>query len=242
MVADPDRAARFGVEPPSGILLHGAPGTGKTTVAKVLAAESQCSFYSVSAADLTSKWLGESERLISQLFDRARDNRPSIVFVDEIDAVAGVRGEWGTYDRQVNQLLQEIDGVESTPGVIVIGATNRKDILDPALLRGGRLSRHIEIPLPDTEGRRAMLGIFTAAMPLRGVDLDELARRTEGLSGADLEALCQEAAMQAIIRQGDAVEPAVTAEDFGAALAGRTGGAEVAPADADRRKDSEGYI
>jgi transitional endoplasmic reticulum ATPase len=240
LAEDPDRGTRFGVSAPSGVLLYGPPGTGKTTIARVLAAEAECSFYPVSAADVTSKWLGESERLISQLFDRARENRPSIVFIDEIDAIAGNRGEWGTYDRQVNQLLQEIDGVESTPGIVVIGATNRKDMLDPALLRGGRLSRHIEIPLPDAAGRRALLDIFSERMPLRSVDLDEVARQAEGLSGADLEALCHEAAMQAMIRDEDETDPAVLPEDFAKALAARRAGSPTPPAD--KRRPTEGYV
>jgi ATP-dependent 26S proteasome regulatory subunit len=243
LAEDPDRGTRFGTRPPSGVLLYGPPGTGKTTVARVLAAEARCSFYPVSAADVTSKWLGESERLIANLFDRARENRPSIVFIDEIDAIAGNRGEWGTYDRQVNQLLQEIDGVESTPGVLVVGATNRKELLDPALLRGGRLSRHIEIPLPDTAGRRALLELFTAGMPLRGVDLDEMARRTEGMSGADLQALCHEAAMQAMIRDEDEADPAVLPEDVARALTARTAKAGRAEAlEAGGQQGAQGYI
>ncbi|MBV9662879.1 MAG: ATP-binding protein, partial [Actinobacteria bacterium] len=239
LAADPDRAKAYGVQAPSGVLLYGPPGTGKTTVARVLAAQSNCSFYPVSAADLTSKWLGESERLISQLFDRARDNKPSIVFIDEIDAIAGTRGEFSTYDRQVNQLLQEIDGVESTPGVVVVGATNRKDMLDPALLRGGRLSRHVEIPLPDKACRRQMLGLFTAKMPVHGVDLDALAGETDRLSGADIEALCQDAGLQAIIRTGQHDEAHVSSADFAAALADRRKGAGAAPAPA--KKDG-GYL
>jgi transitional endoplasmic reticulum ATPase len=240
LVVDPDRAARFGVEPPSGVLLFGPPGTGKTTIARVLAAQAHCSFYPVSAADLTSKWLGESERLITRLFERARENRPAIVFIDEIDAIAGTRGGWGTYDRQVNQLLQEMDGLASGPGVMVLAATNRKDMLDPALLRGGRLSRHIEIPLPDRDGRLALLRLFTRAMPVDGVDLEELARRTDGLSGADLEALCQEAAVEAMLRAGEAGgsgAAGVSAGDFARALAERRG--EAAPTEG-RRPRSEG--
>ena len=242
LAADPDRASRFGVDPPSGVLLYGPPGTGKTTIARVLAAEANCSFYAVSAADLTSKWLGESERLISQLFARARENRPSIIFIDEIDAIAGTRGGWGTYDKQVNQLLQEMDGVESSPGVVVVGATNRKDMLDPAVLRGGRLSRHLEIPLPDAEGRRELLALFTDGMPVSGVDLDALAARTAGMSGADLEALCQEAGMQAIIRCAGSDEATVTSADFAAALSSRVASKGDAPKKAPGRGADEGYI
>jgi transitional endoplasmic reticulum ATPase len=241
LLAHPELAERYGIDPPSGLLLYGPPGTGKTTVAKVLAAQSACSFYSVSAAELTSKWLGESERLISQLFERARDNRPSIVFIDEIDAIAGLRGGYGTYDRQVNQLLQEIDGIDALPGVLVVGATNRKDMLDPALLRGGRLARHVEIALPDAAGRQRLLALFTKGMPLDGVNLDELAARTEGYSGADIESLAHEAGVQAMIRNGDAARPNVTAADFATALTTRVPVAAVPPAGG-RRRAREGYV
>ena len=200
MVKNPDLARTLGVEPPTGLLLTGPPGTGKTTIAKVLAAQAGCSFYPITGADVTSPWLGESERSIARLFERARENQPSIIFLDEIDAIAGKRGEWGGYDRQINQLLAEIDGVGGQRGVFVLGATNRPDQLDPALLRGGRLSRTIEIPLPDFKGRIALLQLFTAGMPLDRVDVDGLARRTAGLSGADLKALCQQAAVEALTR------------------------------------------
>jgi transitional endoplasmic reticulum ATPase len=217
LLTDPDRAASFGIDVPSGVLLYGPPGTGKTTIARVLAAESNCSFYAQSAGDLTSKWVGESERLITALFQRARANRPSIIFIDEIDAIASARGDYDTYDRQVNQLLQEIDGMKSGAGVLVVGATNRRDKLDPALLRGGRLSRHIHIPLPVEADRRTMLELFSAGMPLDGVDLRALANRTDGLSGADLDALCDAAGVQALIRAPST--PSVTQADFDAALA-----------------------
>ncbi len=219
MVKNPDLARSLGVEPPTGLLLTGPPGTGKTTIAKVLAAQAGCSFYPVTGADVTSPWLGESERSIARLFERARENQPSIIFLDEIDAIAGTRGEWGGYDRQINQLLAEIDGVGGQRGVFVLGATNRVDQLDPALLRGGRLSRTIEIPLPDFKGRIALLQLFTAGMPLDRVDLDGLARRSAGMSGADLKALCQQAAVEALTRSSSVV----TSEDMDAALAKRSG-------------------
>jgi SpoVK/Ycf46/Vps4 family AAA+-type ATPase len=219
MVKSPDLARTLGVEPPTGLLLTGPPGTGKTTIAKVLAAQAGCSFYPITGADVTSPWLGESERAIARLFDRARENQPSIIFLDEIDAIAGKRGEWGGYDRQINQLLAEIDGVGGQRGVFVLGATNRPDQLDPALLRGGRLSRTIEIPLPDFKGRVALMQLFAAGMPLDRVDLDSLARRTAGYSGADLKALCQQAAVEALTR----ASAVVAAGDFDAALAKRAG-------------------
>ena len=225
VIEDPESARRFGVDPPTGLLLAGPPGTGKTTIAKVLAAQARCSFYPISGADVMSKWVGESERNIRQLFERARENRPSIIFIDEIDAVAGRRGEVQVHDSHVNQLLAEIDGVSGQRGVFLIGATNRPDQLDPAMLRGGRLSRTIVLGLPDQNGRLAILRLNTARMPTVAVHLEELARDTEGLSPADLKALCQEAALAAMARARDGgsapespASPAVTHDDFVEAL------------------------
>ena len=219
VIEDPESVKRFGIEAPTGLLLAGPPGTGKTTVAKVLAAQARASFYPISGADVISKWVGESERNIRQLFERARENRPSIVFIDEIDAVAGRRGEIQVHDSHVNQLLSEIDGISGQRGVFVIGATNRPDQLDPALLRGGRLSRTIVLGLPDEAERLAMLRLHTARMPTVGVSLEELARNSEGLSPADLKALAQEAALAAMTRAGaDEPTPAVRHEDFVVAL------------------------
>ena len=216
VIEDPESARRFGVEPPTGLLLAGPPGTGKTTVAKVLAAQAKSSFYPVSGADVMSKWVGESEGNIRRLFERARENRPSIIFIDEIDAIAAKRGEFQVHDTQVNQLLAEIDGVAGQRGVFIIGATNRPDQLDPALLRGGRLSRTIVLGLPDEESRLAVLRLNTARMPTVGVRLDELARETDGMSPADIKSLCQEAALAAMARDG--ATPSVTHEDFLEAL------------------------
>lgn len=224
VIEDPESAQRFGVEPPTGLLLAGPPGTGKTTVAKVLAAQARSSFYPISGADVTSKWVGESERNIRQLFERARTNRPSIVFIDEIDAIAGRRGELQSHDSQVNQLLSEIDGMAGQRGLFVIGATNRPDQIDPALLRGGRLSRTIVLGLPDEAGRLAILNLYTARMPTVDVSLESLAERTGGLSPADLRSLTQEAALVAMARsepsEGEASSVAgVTQADFDMALA-----------------------
>src|SRR4051794_31165417 len=216
VIEDPESARRFGVEPPTGLLLAGPPGTGKTTVAKVLAAQAHCSFYPVSGADVMSKWVGESEGNIRRLFERARENRPSIIFIDEIDAVAGRRGTIEVHDTHVNQLLAEIDGVGGQRGVFIVGATNRPNQLDPALLRGGRLSRTIVLGLPDEAGRLAILKLNTARMPTVGVDLEQLARDSDGRSPADLKSLCQEAALAAMAR-GDAAQP-VTQQDFAEAL------------------------
>ena len=221
VIEDPESANRFGVDPPTGLLLAGPPGTGKTTVAKVLAAQARASFYPISGADVISKWVGDSERNIRQLFDRARANRPSIVFIDEIDAIAGRRGEsLGVHDSHVNQLLAEIDGLGGQRGVFVVGATNRPDQLDPALLRGGRLSRTIFLGLPDETGRLAMLKLHTARMPTVGVRLDELAAATDGFSPADLKSLAQEAALAAMTRRNEPDQPpSVTQEDFVEAVA-----------------------
>jgi SpoVK/Ycf46/Vps4 family AAA+-type ATPase len=233
LVAEPDRAKAYGVEVPSGLLLAGPPGTGKTTVARVFAAQAAFSFYPVTAADLTSKWVGESEAAVVRLFERARANAPAVIFIDEIDALAAKRSEVGSsyLDRTLTQLLTEIDGMVDQPGVFVMAATNRPDILDPALLRGGRLSRTITIPLPDRDGRRHLLEIFTDRMPLDAVDLDALADQTTGFSGADLEALCQQAALNAMLTDdasGDAsgettgtASRAVTPAAFATALRDR---------------------
>ena len=222
VIEDPESARRFGVDPPTGLLLAGPPGTGKTTIAKVLAAQARCSFYAISGADVMSKWVGESERNIRQLFERARENRPSIIFIDEIDAIAGRRGDVRSHDSQVNQLLAEIDGVSGQRGVFVIGASNRPDQIDPAMLRGGRLSRTIVLGLPDAAGREAILRLHTARMPTVAVSLDEIARETDGFSPADLKALCQEAALATLARErrdgsgrnGSEPSESVTQDDF----------------------------
>ena len=215
IIEDPETARRYGIDPPTGLLLAGPPGTGKTTVAKVLAAQARCSFYPVSGADVMSKWVGESEGNVRRLFERARENRPSIIFIDEIDAIAGRRGTVEVHDSHVNQLLSEIDGVSGQRGVFVIGATNRPDQIDPAMLRGGRLSRTIVLGLPDARGRLALLALQTRRMPTVGVSLEGLAERTDGMSPADLKALCQEAGLAAMARGGDS---AVTQADFDEAL------------------------
>lgn len=203
LVEDPERARRYGVRPPSGMLLAGPPGTGKTTIARVFAAQARCSFYPVTVADLTSKWVGESEDTVARLFSRARENAPSIIFLDEIDAVAGRRSPDGAGHEQrlLNQLLAEIDGIGGRGDVFVLAATNRPDSLDEALVRGGRLSRTLWIDLPDEAGRRALLRMHSAGMPLDAdVDLEWVAGLTAGWSGADLEALCQQAAVVAMTR------------------------------------------
>jgi transitional endoplasmic reticulum ATPase len=233
IVEDPERARGYGVRPPSGMLLAGPPGTGKTTIARVLAAQARCSFYPVTVADLTSKWVGESEETIARLFSRARENAPSIVFLDEIDAVAGRRSATGSgfEQRLVNQLLAEMDGLVGRGAVFVLAATNRPDVLDPALTRGGRLSRTLWVPLPDSAARMRLLRLLAGRMPLsRDVRLPRIAGVTDGWSGADLEALCQQAAVVAMTRAATATpvgtsaprtgtsRPEVNAADFESAL------------------------
>ena len=219
LIEDPARSESLGIDPPTGVLLTGPPGTGKTTIGKVLAAESSCSFYPVTGADITSRWVGESERAVARLFTKARENTPAILFVDEVDAIAGQRGQLGAYDRQLDQLLLELDGLRSNRGLFVIGATNRPQAVDPALLRAGRLSRVIQIPLPDLTARRGILELLTADMPIDGVSIDALAEITEGFSGADLKGLCQQAAVHALIRSDHDSGHEITESDFDGALA-----------------------
>jgi transitional endoplasmic reticulum ATPase len=221
LIEDPERARAYGVTPPTGMLLAGPPGTGKTTIARVFAAEGSFSFYPVTVTDLTSKWVGEGEEKVARLFQRARENAPSVIFIDEIDAIAAKRGDGDYGDRLVNQLLAEMDGIAGRGRVFVAAATNRPELLDPALTRGGRLSRTVHIGLPRAPERRALLALFTASMPLAGVDLDELAAMTAGWSGADLEALCQQAAIEAMVRDADrsGAVPLIEAQDVDLALA-----------------------
>ncbi len=199
----PEVFEQMGIRPPKGILLFGPPGTGKTMLAKAAATESGANFIAVRGPEILSKWVGESEKAIRQIFRRARQVAPAIIFFDEIDAIAPARGyrhdTSGVTDRIVNQLLTEMDGIEPLTNVVVIAATNRPDILDPALLRPGRFDRLIYVPPPDKKARLEILKIHTRKMPLaEDVDLEVIAEKTEGYTGADLEALCREAAMLAV--------------------------------------------
>ncbi len=198
----PSMFERLGIRPPRGILLYGPPGTGKTLLAKAVANESQANFIAVKGPEVLSKWVGESEKAIRQIFQRARQVAPCIIFFDEIDSIAPRRGsslgDSGVTDRIVNQLLTEMDGLQRTKDVVVIAATNRPDILDPALLRPGRFDRIIYVPPPDEEARYEIFKIHTRNMPLDDdVDLRELARRTEYYTGADIEAVVIEAGLAA---------------------------------------------
>ncbi|GAB6148033.1 CDC48 family AAA ATPase [Stetteria hydrogenophila] len=196
----PEIFDKMGITPPKGILLFGPPGTGKTLLAKAAATESQANFIAVRGPEILSKWVGESERAVRKIFERARQVAPAIVFFDEIDAIAPARGyrhdTSGVTDRIVNQLLTEMDGIVPLKNVVVIAATNRPDIIDPALLRPGRFDRVIYVPPPDKEARKQILEIHTRKVPLaEDVDLDKLAEMTEGYTGADLAALVREAVM-----------------------------------------------
>jgi len=219
---DPSRFSRLGIAPPRGLLLHGPPGTGKTFVVRALAHESAAAFFPVKGAELLDKWVGESERAVRELFARARAVAPAILFFDEIDALAPVRGKAtnSVTDSVVAALLTEMDGVAGRGDVFVIGATNRKDLVDPALLRAGRLEVHLRLGLPAAAARRAFFALTD--VPLAAdVDVERLVHATDGMSFADLAGLLREAALQALRRDGSAL--AVTAADLAAALAVRNG-------------------
>jgi transitional endoplasmic reticulum ATPase len=228
LVEDPARARALGIgRIPRGAVLFGPPRTGKTSIAKVLAAQTSSSFFAISATELRSKWVGETERKIRDLFRQAREARPALVFVDEIDAIAARRGaaEDGAalgHNSALNQMLVELDGFQTTEGVLVIGATNRYDLLDPAITAGGRLSEHLEVPAPDREGRLRLFQLYTKRMPLEpSVDLERLADLAQGLAGGDIESICSAAGMNAFGREASSVclDDFETALD--AALAGR---------------------
>jgi transitional endoplasmic reticulum ATPase len=208
--------AHMDAEPPKGILLYGPPGTGKTMLAKAVATESQANFISIKGPEFLSKWVGESEKAVREVFRKARQAAPSVIFLDEIDSIAPSRSS-GTSDshvteRVISQILTELDGLESLNSVIVIAATNRPDIIDPALLRPGRFDRLIEIGLPDEKGRLEILKIHAAKKPLADdINLEEVAKKTEKYSGADLSAIVNEAVMLAIrecVLQGKSLEEA----------------------------------
>jgi len=199
----PEAYERLGIKPPKGILLYGPPGCGKTLLARAVATESEANFVSVKGPEIFSKWVGESERAIRELFRKARQVAPAVIFIDEIDAIAPMRGlgigDSMVTERVVSQLLTELDGLVRLEGVVVIGATNRPDIIDPALLRPGRFDRIIYVPPPDKKARLEILKVHTRKMPLApDVNLQEIAELTEGYSGSDLEVLVREAGLAAL--------------------------------------------
>jgi transitional endoplasmic reticulum ATPase len=196
---------KVGVAPARGVLLYGPPGTGKTLLAKAVASQCGANFIAVKGPEVRSKWLGESEEKIRFLFARARQSAPCVIFFDELDAIVSFRGRdiTGVTDAIINQLLAEMDGVESEEGVFVIGATNRIDLLDPAVLRPGRFDYYIEVPMPDLQARRAIFGVHLRGKPLgEGIRVEELAEITDGFSGAEIAEACRAAAWNALREAG----------------------------------------
>ena len=199
----PELFKRLGIDPPKGVLLHGPPGTGKTLIAKAVANEIDANFHTISGPEIMSKYYGESEEQLREIFEEASEEAPSIIFMDELDSIAPKREEAGgdVERRVVAQLLSLMDGLEERGEVVVIGATNRVDAIDHALRRGGRFDREIEVGVPDRDGRKEILQVHTRNMPLTdGIDLDEYAENTHGFVGADLESLAKESAMHALRR------------------------------------------
>ena len=196
----PEMFEHFGINPPRGIVLFGAPGTGKTLIAKAIANEAKANFITIKGPELISKWVGDSEKAVRELFKKAKQSSPSIIFLDEFESIAGVRrsntGEGSdVMNRVVNQLLSSMDGVESMEGVIVVAATNRPEMIDPALLRSGRFERVLHIPPPDVDSIRAILKIHSEPMPLGKFNIEDLAPQLVNYTGADIEAICREAAL-----------------------------------------------
>ncbi len=216
----PKAFERLGITPPKGILLYGPPGTGKTLLAKAVANESEANFIAIRGPEVLSKWVGETEKRVREIFRKARQAAPTVIFIDEIDAIAPARGSYEGarhMDTLINQLLTEMDGIERNSGVVVIGATNRPDIIDPALLRPGRFDRLILVPAPDERARLEIFKVHTKRVPLaEDVSLEELAKKTEGYSGADIEAVVREAALTALRRivRGISVKEERAEEEF----------------------------
>jgi transitional endoplasmic reticulum ATPase len=218
---NPEVFKRMGIKPPKGILLYGPPGCGKTLLAKAVATESEANFISIKGPEVFSKWVGESEKAIREVFRKARMAAPAVIFFDEIDSLVPRRGlgfaDSGVTERVISQLLTEMDGIVTLENVVVMAATNRPDIIDPAVLRPGRFDRLIYVPEPDEKSRLQIFKIHTKNMPLaKDVSLETLAAMTKHYSGADIEAVCREAAMQALRRDLNAKE--VTMMDFEEAL------------------------
>ena len=209
-LTNPELFKKMGIRPPRGILLYGPPGTGKTMLAKAIANESNANFLSIKGPEVFSKWVGESEKALRNLFKKAKQSSPSIIFLDEIDALAPKRGMYdGTRvtDTVVNQLLTSMDGIEGMEDVVIIGATNRPDIIDPSFLRPGRFDELILVGQPDEKARKEIFKIHMKDMPIaKDVDVSELAEMSEGYAGADIEAVCREAAMTALREDRDTKE------------------------------------
>jgi len=217
----PEIFERLGIRPPKGILLFGPPGCGKTLLARAVATESEANFITIKGPEVFSKWVGESEKAIREVFRKGRMAAPAVVFFDEIDSLVPRRGlgfaDSGVTERVISQLLTEMDGIVTMEDIVVIAATNRPDIVDPAVLRPGRFDRLIYVPAPDEKSRLEIFKIYIRNMPLtKDVDLTHLATITQNYSGADIDALCREAAMHAL--RGDVNAKEVTVENFQEAM------------------------
>jgi transitional endoplasmic reticulum ATPase len=218
-LTNPEGFERLGIKPPRGLLLYGPPGNGKTLIAKAIATESAANFIAIKGPEVMSKWVGESEKKLREVFRKAKQVAPCIVFLDELDALAPTRGTGGdnnVSDRLVDQLLTSMDGLENMEGVITIGATNRPEIIDQALLRPGRFDRMILVGEPDEDARKKILKIHTESVPLKNVKLGILAKKMVGYSGADIEGVVREAAILALRKDPKAKE--VTMKHFEEAL------------------------
>jgi len=211
----------MGIKPPKGVLLFGPPGCGKTMLARAVATESEANFITIKGPEIFSKWVGESEKAIREVFRKGRTAAPATIFFDELDSITPRRGmgysDSGVSERVISQLLTELDGIETLENIVVIAATNRPDMLDTAVLRPGRFDRMIYVPSPDVEARLQILKIHTRGIPLaKDADLEQLARAMIGYSGADIEGVCREAAMNALRRDIEAKQ--VSASDFKVAM------------------------
>jgi transitional endoplasmic reticulum ATPase len=221
-IKHPHVFTKMGIKPPKGVLIFGPPGCGKTLLAKAVANESEANFISVKGPEVLSKWVGESEKAVREIFKKAKQAAPCLVFFDEVDAVASTRGmEVGARvgERVLNQILTEMDGLEELHNVVVIAATNRPDMLDPALLRPGRFDKLLLVQIPDEDARKEIFKVHTRDMPLdESVEIERLVKMTDGYVGADIEALCREAAMLAIretLAEGSDIETKkVTSDHF----------------------------